>query len=57
MIAAMLISKKLNPLVTELFVGGRKVKIYCTILFCYTKKYQTKFYALFYYESSKQMRT
>ena len=30
---------------------------YYTILFCCAKKYQTKFYALFYYENSKQRRT
>ena len=50
MIADMFSNKKLNPVVTELFIRGRKLKISCflyTILFCCAKKYQTKFYAHF----------
>ena len=42
MIADMLRNKKLNPIVTELFVRGRKLNtflVYHTILFCCTKKY------------------
>ena len=35
--ADVLINKKLNPVVTELFIGGRKLKIYYAILFYYTK--------------------
>ena len=43
MIADMLNNKKLNPIVTELFIRGRKLNIslvfYYTILFCCAKKY------------------
>ena len=60
MIADMLSNKKLNPIVTELFIRGRKLNISCfyyTILFCCSKKYQTKLNTLFCYENSKQKRT
>ena len=52
MIADMLSNKKLNPIVTELFMRGRKIDIslfYQTTLFYYTKKYKAKFYKLFYF--------
>ena len=43
MIADMLSNKKLNPIVTELFIRDRKLGIslffYYTILFCCAKKY------------------
>ena len=42
MIADMLSNKKLNPIVIELFMRGRKIDIslfYQTTLFYYTKKY------------------
>ena len=41
MIADMLSNKKLNPVVTELLIRGRKhfSCFYYTILFCCTKKY------------------
>ena len=42
MIADMLLNKKLNLIVTELFARGRKLNtflVYHTILFCCTKKY------------------
>ena len=41
MIADMLSNKKLNPIVTELFIRGRKLNIFFfyTILFCCTEKY------------------
>ena len=45
MIADMLSNKNLNPIVTELFVRGRKLNIiikyyyYPTKLFCCSKKY------------------
>ena len=43
MIADMLSNEKLNPIVTELFIRGRKLDIslffYYTVLFCCTKKY------------------
>ena len=60
-IADMLSNKKLNPVVIELFIRGRKLNISLVLItqsvfFC-TKKYQTKFYAVFYYENSKQKRT
>ena len=46
MIADLLSNRKLNPIVTELFIRSG----WCA------KKYQSKFYALFYYENSKQTR-
>ena len=42
MIANMVSNKKLNAIVTELFIRGRKLNISCfyhRILFCCTKKY------------------
>ena len=44
MIADMLSNKKRNPIVTELFIRGRKLNVarscfYYTILLCCTKKY------------------
>ena len=58
-IVAILSNKKLNPTATELFVRSRKLNISLAfiILFCCTKKYQTKLYALFYHENSNQTRT
>ena len=58
MISGILSNRKLNPVVTELFIGERKLKIslvsttqsYSAV----PKKSQTKIYTLFYYESSKQ---
>ena len=61
MIINMLINKKLNQVVTALFIQRQKNKhffcFYLIILFCSTKKYQVKFYALFYYENSKKKGT
>ena len=61
MISGILSNKKLNPVVTELFIGERKLKI---SLFSITQSYsavpkksQTKIYTLFYYQSSKQTFT
>ena len=57
MIADMLTNKTLNPIVTELFMRGRKLNISCfyyMMLFCCSKKYYTKFNTLFCYENSKQ---
>ena len=53
MIADILSNKKLDPIVTELFINGREVNIslvcfFCTILFNCTKIYWTKFCALFF---------
>ena len=60
MIADMLSHKKLNPLITELSVRVRKLNMSLSFItqsyFTLPKKYQTKFYILFYYENSKQMR-
>ena len=58
MIADMISNKKLNPVVTKLFIRGRKHNI--TIVFiiqCYFKVPKdvrlNRFYALFYHENSK----
>ena len=60
LIADMLSNKKLNPIVTELFTR-KNIKyfscFYYTMLFCYSKKYQTKFNTFFCYENPKQKRT
>ena len=56
MIADMLCNKKVNPIVAELFIRGRKLNFfffYHIILFCSFKKYQTKFNTLFCYENHK----
>ena len=45
----MLSNKKLNLIVTELFVRGRKLKINLPFI---TQSY-AKLYALFYYENTK----
>ena len=56
-----LINKKHNPIVTELFRRGRKLNISLVFIsqsyFAERKKYQIKFYVLFYYENSIQTRT
>ena len=53
MIADIIINKSLNSIVTELFTRGRKLNISLVpILFCFAKRYYTKFYVLFYYENS-----
>ena len=60
MVADMLSNKKLNPIVTELFLRGKKLNIsliFISLLLCCTKEYLTKFYALFYYDNSKQAGT
>ena len=55
MIADILSYKKINLIVTKLFIRARKhfFCFYYKILFWCDKKYYTKFYALFYYENSK----
>ena len=54
-------NKKLNPIVTELFIRATKSNIplfFITLrLFYCSKKYSTKFNTLFCYEKSKQKRT
>ena len=60
MVADMLSDKRLNPIVTELFFKGRKLKIPLVFIthsyFPVQKKYQTKFNTLFRYENCKQKR-
>ena len=60
MIADMLNNKKFNPIVTELFIRGRKLNIYLIFImqsyFAVPKKYQNKFYTLFYYENCKKAK-
>ena len=55
MIANMHSNIKLNPIVRDSFIRGRKLNIslvfYLAILLCFAK-----FYALFYHENSKQSR-
>ena len=48
-------NKELNHTVIKLFSRGKKLTscFYHTILFCCTKKYETKFYTLLCYENSK----
>ena len=50
-------NEKLNPIVTELFIRGRKLNVSFffryPMLFCCAEK----FYSLFHYENSKQKRT
>ena len=57
MIADVLSNKNINPVVTELFFRRRKLNIFLDFLFCSTEKCQTKIYALFSYENSKEIRT
>ena len=61
MYADMLSNKKLNPILTELFIRGRKLNIsfgfYHTILFCCAKSYWNKLTTLFHYENSKQTKS
>ena len=58
MIADMIRNKKLNPVVTEPFIRGRKLNIALAFIAyshfkVVTKRCFTKFYALFYFENSK----
>ena len=61
MIAGMVSNKKLNPIVSELFIRGGKLNISLVLItqsyFGMPKKFETKFYALFYYDNSKKTRT
>ena len=54
-IADMLSNKKLNPIVTELFIRGRKLNMYPVFI---TQSYFAvpKFYTIFCYEHSEQTR-
>ena len=55
MIVDMIINKNLNPVVTELFIRGRKLNI--SIVFITQSYFKVpkliKFYTLFYHENSK----
>ena len=54
--ADMLSNKKLNPIVTKLFIRGKKLKIYYVFItqsYFAVPKYYTKFNTLFCYEISK----
>ena len=57
MIADIISNKKLNSIVTELFIRGSKLKISLVFItqsyFDVPKKYWTKFSALFYCENPK----
>ena len=58
MITDMINKKKLNPVVTQLFIRGRKLNISIAFITqSYFKVQKTKFYTLFYYENSRQRRT
>ena len=61
MIADVLSNEKLNPIVTELFIRGRKQSISLVFttksFFAMSKNIRPEFYALLYYENSKQTRT
>ena len=55
LIANIFKNEKPNTTVTELFIRGKYFSSLCyTILICCTKKYQRKFWALFYYENSSK---
>ena len=60
MIADILSNKKLNTVVTELFIRGRKQNFSLVFVaesyFAVPKKYQTRFYTLLYYKNSRQIR-
>ena len=56
MITDMVNNKKLNSIVTELLIGGRKLNIsvvFITQSYLISRKCQTKFYPLFYHENPK----
>ena len=61
MIASMLSNKKLNLIVTELFIRGRKLNISFVFIsqssFAVPKNIRLNSMQLFYYETSKQLRT
>ena len=59
MIADMLSNKELNPVVTELFIRGRKLNISFLFImqFYFTVPKNITLIRLFYYENSKQRRT
>ena len=54
MIADIMISKKFQAIIKELFIRCRKINVslvFITVLFFRPKRRKTKFYALFYYEN------
>ena len=54
MIADMLSNKKLNPIVTELFIRGRYFS-YAFLFYC-TKKYQSKFYFIMNFPTQQEFQ-
>ena len=56
MIADMINYKKLNPIVTEFFIQTKNICFQYTILFGRAKRYQTKFYTLFYYKNKEKLQ-
>ena len=48
--------RKLNSVVVEWFITRGKLNTFLFFITYCATKYQTKFYALFYYENFKQMR-
>ena len=61
MIADMINNKKLNSVVTELFIRGRKLNISLVFItqsyFNVSKDVKTEYYSLFYHKNSTQKRT
>ena len=61
LIADVLSNKKFTPIISELFIRGRKLNTSVVFItqsyFAVPKKYYTKFNKLFCYENSKQRRT
>ena len=61
MMAYMINNKKLNSVVTELFIRGRKLNISLVFItqsyFKVSKDVKTEYYSLFYHKNSKQKRT
>ena len=56
-IADMINSKKLNPIITELRQKDKHLFCFYHTVLYHIKKYQAKFYALLYYENFKQAKT
>ena len=57
MIADMINNKKLNSIVTELFIRGRKLNIFLVFIAQSYFRCYTKYYSMFYSKNPKQKRT
>ena len=57
MIADMINNKKLNSIVTELFIRGRKLNIFLAFIAQSYFRCYTKYYSIFYNKNLKQKRT